>query len=125
MGMPLPHSRRETMQTRKLYQDDPYQTTCDAEVVAVSETGIELDQTVFFGESGGQVGDRGSVASSKIIDARPAGGEQLLRLGAPAIDIRTTIIHIPDVSTVGLVRGDVVHVAIDWQRRYRIMRMHS
>jgi alanyl-tRNA synthetase len=113
------------METHKLYRDNPYLTECDAQVVATNNQTIELDQTVFYGEAGGQVGDMGSVASLKIVDAQHMGGRLLLRFDAPTIHVGTRIVHIADTNPAGLAVGDAVKVTIDWERRYKIMRMHS
>ena len=48
----------------------------------------------------------------------------LFRPDAPTINVRTRINHLPDGPS-SLSVGDSVEVAIDWERRYRIMRMHS
>ncbi|HEY7416668.1 MAG TPA: hypothetical protein VH593_15880, partial [Ktedonobacteraceae bacterium] len=44
---------------------------------------------------------------------------------APVIQVRTQIVHITDEDVARLSVNDAVHVSIDWQRRYNIMRMHS
>jgi misacylated tRNA(Ala) deacylase len=42
-----------------LFRDDAYLKTATAQVVAVSERGIELDRTIFYPLGGGQPGDTG------------------------------------------------------------------
>ena len=111
-------------ETHKLYREHPYQTECNAEVVAITDKGIQLNQTVFYGEAGGQIGDSGRLNDLTIVDAQHSVGRVLLRSDAPMIQVRTKINH---VSTDGaaLAVGDVVKVEIDWDRRYKIMQMHS
>ena len=58
-------------ETFKLYRDNPYQKTCEAEVTAVTEKGIQLNQTLFFGEAGGQIGDTGRINGVPIGDGTP------------------------------------------------------
>jgi len=41
-----------------LYREDSYLKSCEATVTAVTELGIETDQTVFYPLGGGQLGDR-------------------------------------------------------------------
>ncbi|TIP56147.1 MAG: alanyl-tRNA editing protein, partial [Mesorhizobium sp.] len=46
--------------TEALFRDDAYQTTAEAEVVAINDRGgILLDRTIFYATSGGQPGDTG------------------------------------------------------------------
>ncbi|MEM8863805.1 MAG: alanyl-tRNA editing protein, partial [Chloroflexota bacterium] len=46
------------------------------------------------------------------------------RADAPMIQVRTKINHITE-EPASLAVGDAVKVEIDWERRYKIMRMHS
>ncbi|MEM7801530.1 MAG: alanyl-tRNA editing protein [Chloroflexota bacterium] len=112
------------METKKLYREEPYRTSCEAEVVAVTPQGIQLNQTVFYGEAGGQIGDSGTLNGVQISDAQHIAGQMLMRPDAPMINVRTKINHIPEKSGQ-LQVGDVVLVEIDWERRYKIMRMHT
>ncbi|MEM7119367.1 MAG: alanyl-tRNA editing protein [Chloroflexota bacterium] len=112
------------METLKLYRDDHYRTECEAEVIGISEKGILLNQTIFFGEAGGQIGDSGQIGDAQIGDAQHSGGNLLLRDDAPMINVRTRIHHV-SATKANLQVGDSVTVKIDWERRYRIMQMHS
>jgi misacylated tRNA(Ala) deacylase len=89
----------------------------EAEVVAVNDRGgIIFDRTVFYATSGGQPGDTGKIT---LADGR-------------AVDIAATItgetkdeiIHVP-AADAGLKPGDRVKLAIDWERRLKLMRMHT
>lgn len=112
------------MSTLKLYRDHPYQTRCEAEITAVTPKGIQLNQTLFYGEAGGQIGDSGRISGLAIADAQHVAGHMLMRADAPMINVRTKINHIP-ATTPNFKVGDAVSVEIDWERRYRIMRMHT
>ncbi|WP_275782471.1 alanyl-tRNA editing protein [Pararhizobium gei] len=104
--------------TTALFRDDFYLTTTEAIVTAIREDGgIEVDRTCFYATSGGQPGDSGFFE----------------RADGTRIDIATTrngetkdiIIHVPAANqTVPLV-GEKLVLHIDWQRRYRLMRMHT
>lgn len=111
-------------ETHKLYRENPYQTECEAEVVAITKRGIQLNQTVFYGEAGGQIGDTGRLNELAIVDAQHVFGRMLTRPDAPMIQVRTKINHVPS-SAIPFAVGDTVKVAIDWERRYKIMQMHS
>ncbi len=103
--------------TEEIFRQDAYAKSCEAEVVAVSETGIELNRSVFYPTSGGQPGDTGALrladgATIRITDARKDRDT-----GAH--------LHIPEDGGHGLKPGDSVTAEIDWERRHRLMRMHT
>src|SRR6185437_5470826 len=103
--------------TELLFRDDAYARTCEARVVGVDERGIRLDRTVFYAQGGGQPGDSGRLLladgrSIAIADTRKGDG----------VD---EILHLPAPGAAALAPGDVVVAEIDWERRYRLMRMHS
>jgi alanyl-tRNA synthetase len=75
------------------------------------EVFIVLDQTPFYGESGGQVGDTGSFSNAATI----------LDTQKPLEDF---IVHQAKLSAA-LKVGDSVHAAIDTTRRNRIRANHS
>ena len=103
--------------TRQIYYDDSYQREIPATVVAVDADWVELDQTIFYPMGGGQPGDTGSMVAPdgtthKVLDTRK---------GAAPGQIR----HQLDSATHGLNVGDAVRTEIDWERRFRHMRMHT
>lgn len=104
--------------TRQLFIDDAYLSTAEGVVTAISETGaIELDQTNFYATSGGQPGDRGFFErhDGSTIDIATA------ICGATKQDI----LHIPAEGAVLPAIGEVLVLHVDWERRYKLMRMHT
>ena len=103
--------------TEALFRENGYLAEAEAEVVAVNERGgIILDQTVFYATSGGQPGDTGKLmlADGRVVDiAATITGET-----------KDEIIHVP-AADAGLTSGDRVKLAIDWERRLKLMRMHT
>ena len=103
--------------TEKVYYQDSYQKTHHSEVVEVLERGIILAATIFYPLGGGQPGDTGRLQINgreyHVVDTRFA-------------EDRTNIIHFLEEENLSAIRsGDAVDMEIDWERRHRLMRMHS
>ena len=103
--------------TEKLYQEDPYLRECTARVTGVTGQAVILDRSIFYCQGGGQPGDTGEFVlpdgrSVKVADtvAQAETGEQLHMIAEGEA--------LPEV-------GEEVLARIDWDRRYRFMRMHS
>jgi misacylated tRNA(Ala) deacylase len=94
-----------------LFREDPYLRTCEATVVAVHEGGVELDRTVFYPMGGGQAGDTGTLGEWRVVDTRkgPGGG---------------SVLHMLEPGASPIV-GQKLQIAIDWERRHRLMRYHT
>lgn len=101
--------------TKELFREDSYLRECDAVVVAIDAAAVILDQTVFYPLGGGQPGDCGTLSwngsSVAIVDTR-YGEDGAIR-------------HLLENGAALPVNGDTVHVTLDWERRYRHMRMHT
>ena len=95
--------------TRRLFWEDTYAKEFDAEVEQVEANRIVLDQTAFNPRGGGLVSDTGRLNGMSVIDVTKEGDNVFHMLEAPA-DLRV---------------GDRVHGVLDWERRYKIMRMHT
>ena len=103
--------------TEELFRRDAYLDTCEATVLSAGPEGIVLDRTVFYPEGGGQPGDTGRLAL-------PGGGETAIddtRKDRETGEHR----HIPADGAALPAAGDAVTCAIDWDRRYRHMRVHT
>lgn len=105
------------MNTQEVFRDDAYARTCSATVTAVDEAGIRLDRTVFYPTGGGQPGDRGYLEL--------AGGERLAIVDTRKGDAAGEIVHVAEVAVTRELLGQTVNACIDWQRRHRMMRMHT
>ena len=107
------------MPTDCLFRDDSYLKSCEARVVALTEKGgIVLDRTVFYATSGGQPGDAGELTMEN--------GTRIPIETAIYIDAaKSEIAHVPAGDAPALKAGDRVTAAIDWDKRYARMRMHT
>jgi misacylated tRNA(Ala) deacylase len=97
-----------------LYLLDCYLKEFDAEVTGVKdEKFIVLDQTAFYPNGGGQPFDTGKIIAGD--------GTEYSVVFVGKFD--GVISH--EVDRQGLQAGDKVHGIIDWDRRYKHMRMHT
>ncbi len=103
--------------TEEVFRTDSYASQCEAVVTAVDENGIQLDRTVFYPMGGGQPGDTGVL--------RNAAGAEVRITDTRKGDVPGQILHIPESQMPALKSGDKVTAVIDWDRRYRLMRMHT
>ena len=100
--------------TKKLYYTNQYLREFDGNVIGVYKNFIITDQTVFYPEGGGQLGDKGFIITST--------GEKYSVIDTQKVS--DVILHILDREAKINV-GEKVHGEIDWQRRYRLMRHHT
>ena len=105
------------MTVEKIFEADAYAKSCDAVVVSSGEDGIRLDRTVFYAMGGGQPGDRGVLrledgTEIEIIDTRKGDGFD-------------DIVHVAAEGAALPQAGANLVAEIDWERRHRLMRMHT
>jgi alanyl-tRNA synthetase len=100
------------MATERLYYDDAYTTRFAARTVRRSEhrghPAVELEATYFYPESGGQLGDRGTIAGASVTDVQE--------------DEHGNVWHLVE-SSVGV--GDELSAEVDWVRRFDSMQQHT
>jgi len=94
--------------TKKVFWENPYQTSHDTTVTATNGRDIRVQSTIFFAFSGGQESDQGTIGGFPVFSARKEGFEIIYTLP----------------ENHGLAIGAPVRMKIDWGRRYRLMRLH-
>ncbi|MEM4662850.1 MAG: alanyl-tRNA editing protein [Candidatus Diapherotrites archaeon] len=98
--------------TELLYLKNCYLKEFDAKVIEKEGNKVILDKTAFYVLGGGQPADTGKIVCNgqeyAVIDVRRDQGK---------------VWHILDKE--GLQVGDKIKGYIDWERRYRLMRMHT
>jgi misacylated tRNA(Ala) deacylase len=103
--------------TELLFREDGYLRSCNARVTQADERAIRLDRTVFYPTGGGQPGDAGllrlsSGQSIAIIDTLKGTGSD-------------EVIHVLETGSALPEPGAELVAEIDWNRRHRLMRMHT
>lgn len=99
------------MQTQLIYYEDPYKKELDCRVLSVQEKGnllnVILDKTIFYPEGGGQPSDKGTLGDSRVEYVRVSDGEVVHQVKGD------------------LTKGDQVKATLDWNWRYKHMKLHS
>ena len=98
--------------TELLFRDDAYLKSCSSTVVALHGDAVELDRTVFYPMGGGQPGDSGRLGGLRVADTRRSEDGEC-------------VLHIVEASAALLQPGVPIEAEIDWDRRYRHMRLHT
>ena len=101
--------------TGRLFLDDAYLQRAEARVLAAEPGAIILDRTPFYARSGGQPGDRGTIAwdgaTLDISEATKADADAIRHLVAADAPLPPP--------------GTLVQASIDFALRHRLMRMHT
>lgn len=104
------------METKLLYLENSYLKEFDATITSIQEKKVELDQTAFYPESGGQLGDKGAIVCNnhkyQVLNTKKEQGKAIHYLNSSD-------------SLDELRVGDKVHCILDWPFRYKMMRMHT
>jgi len=99
----------------ELFRQDAYLKQADATVTAVEDRGVRLDRSIFYPTGGGQPGDTGVLhwdgGEAKVADTVKADGNDVL------------LVLAPDAPKPAV--GTQVRCELDWERRYKHMRMHT
>ncbi len=104
--------------TEALFREDSYLRTAEANVVSVNERGgVILDRTIFYATSGGQPGDTGHFER--------ADGTRIAIAATVTGETKDEIIHVPAPGQDLPAVGERLKLAIDWERRHLLMRMHT
>lgn len=99
--------------TELVYLDDSYLKELETTVLAVEDDGLVLEKTIFYVQGGGQPFDTGVLVKGdeehKVLSVKKKDG---------------TVFHKVE-GDHSLSPNDTVFCKIDWERRYRLMRMHT
>ena len=103
--------------TEKVFYQDSYQKTHHSTVSEILDGGVILESTIFYPLGGGQPGDTGSLTAGgriyRVTDTRYA-------------EDKVSIIHFLDDEDLSAIQpGEMAELELNWERRYRHMRMHT
>ena len=93
---------------RKVFWDNPYQTSLTTTVRSVVGNRVLLEETIAFSFSGGQESDKATINDMPVLDSEISGN--------------LIYYSLPDGH--GLEAGSPVSMNIDWPRRLKLMRLH-
>jgi len=97
-----------------VYQRDSYVKELDAYITRIDGNRVYFDQTIFHPRSGGVDHDTGWLIKDDL----------KIRVVKVYFDESGDVAHEVE-NTDGLNQGDLVKQVIDWDRRYRLMRLHT
>jgi misacylated tRNA(Ala) deacylase len=103
--------------TELAFRDDSYARSCTARVTSADARGIRLDRTVFYPTGGGQPGDTGTL--------RLGSGAAIAIIDTIKGETPDEVIHVAAPGSALPEPGSEVTAELDWERRHRLMRMHT
>ena len=96
------------MHVKKVFWEDPYQTELHTKIQSVENDIVTLEETIVYPFSGGQQSDDGTINGHKVLIAKKVDKDIFYTLESPH-DLKA---------------GDDVVVKIDWDKRYKLMKLH-
>ena len=95
--------------TEKLYWQDAYIREFEGKIQSIEGNKVRLDKTAFYPRGGGLVSDTGIMGGARVTEV---------------LKDREEIFHLCEGQPTFQV-GGIVSCTLDWERRFRIMRMHT
>jgi misacylated tRNA(Ala) deacylase len=99
----------------KIFEEDAYKKEIITKIKKIDQENkaIELEDTIFYGQSGGQPGDIGEISTKEL-----------------QVKVENTIKAEGSIKNIlesidGLQINQEVKVKLNWEKRYKHMRMHS
>ena len=99
----------------KIFEDNAYKKEIVTKIIKIDEDNqaIELENTIFYGQSGGQPGDTGEI----LLDGKKIKVKNTIKSEG---QIKNILENVDDIR----INQEVI-AKIDWSKRYKYMRMHT
>ena len=99
----------------KIFEDNAYKKEIITKIIKIDEDNqaIELENTIFYGQSGGQPGDTGEI----LLDGKKIKVKNTIKSEG---QIKNILENVDDIR----INQEVI-AKIDWSKRYKYMRMHT
>jgi len=108
----LLRSRFTAMKTVRLFLADPNRSIFDARVLAIRDSALILDRSLFIPADSRHTGDRGSIDGVPIVSVQTLSTGETVHRVAPA-------------HATGFTRRSQVSGELDWEHRHRLMRLST
>ncbi len=100
-----------------IFREDAYAKECDAVVTQVDGAAVRLNRTIFYPTGGGQPGDKGELIGED--------GQTFTVLDTLKGENHEDVVHLLGEDAAVPSLGSRITARIDWDRRHRLMRMHT
>ena len=101
--------------TIPIFDEKPYLKEIYSTIIKIDEDAVLIDQSIFYPVGGGQLGDTGTITVEnniyKVVDT--------FKDNNLGIWLKLDSAISPDLV------GKKIHTKIDWDRRYKLMQMHT
>jgi misacylated tRNA(Ala) deacylase len=104
------------LSTQLVFLYDSYLKELDAKIIGIQSNALILDKTIFYYTSGGQPNDKGEIFVKEL-------NQTFIVDNVQKKD--GLILHYISNFSNSLSVGMNVRLKLDWERRYRLMRMHT
>lgn len=91
-----------------MYYQDPYLKEFETTVLEVNDNRVILQDTIFYPTGGGQPCDKGTLSGHAVVDV---------------FEQEDNVVHV--LESAPFSPGDQSKCILDWDYRYKVMRMHS
>ena len=103
------HFLEAVQMTKILFHEDAYLKERQTKVTKIEGNRVLLEETIFFPQTSNEPGDLGKINDCEVIGLKKEGDE---------------IWHILNKAPL-FKKGDTVNLQLDWNKRYKKMRLHS